>query len=310
MESRFEQRPVVFVTGCAAGLGRALVKQLYTTKRYRLVAGVRDAKSKEMLAQDFPPHVNFRIEVVDVTKKSDRELLVEKILREWKGIDILINNAAISYRSVTEHMDDDSEVHQMNVNYFGPMGLIRQFIPIMREQRSGKIINISSVSGLVAMPTMASYSASKHALEGASEALWYEMKPYGISVSIVQPGFIRSRSFEKIYFSRMAGLSRDIGGPYSDYYRFMGQFVEKLMLRSLSTPETIAEKILELIEKKSLPLWVPVTLDAILFYWMRKILPRSLFHRLMYRLLPHINEWGKKPYSRTIFGKPRDSHSF
>jgi len=90
---------------------------------------------------------------------------------------------------------------QMQTNYFGPLALIRDLLPSMREKGRGKIINVSSVSGMIAMPTMASYSASKHALKGASEALWYEMKPYGINVSLIQPGFIKSNSFHNVYFS-------------------------------------------------------------------------------------------------------------
>src|SRR5690606_8275736 len=120
---------------------------------------------------------------------------------KWDGVSILINNAGISYRAVVEHMNDKDEQLQMAVNYFGPVALIRLVLPFMREQGRGKIINISSVSGMLAMPTMASYSASKHALEGVSEALWYEAKPLGVNVSLIQPGFIRSKSFKNVYFT-------------------------------------------------------------------------------------------------------------
>jgi len=78
----------------------------------------------------------------------------------------LINNAGISYRGTVEHMDEASEMHQMNTNYLSPMALIRLALPYMRKRGRGKIINISSVSGMLAMPTMGSYSASKYALKG------------------------------------------------------------------------------------------------------------------------------------------------
>ena len=189
------------------------------------------------------------------------------------------------------HMDDDSEIHQLQTNYLGPLGLIRLVIPSMREKGRGKIINISSVSGMMAMPTMASYSASKHALEGATEALWYEMKPFGINVSLVQPGFIKSSSFQNVYMSKKAKLSSELDGPYSDFYSSMSPFVEKIMNRSTVGPDDIAQKILTIIKMQNPPLWIPVTPDAILFFYLRKILPRRLFHEIMYKLLPNSKNW-------------------
>src|SRR5690606_18684040 len=114
----------------------------------------------------------------------------------------------------------------------------------MRQQGRGKIINISSVSGMLAMPTMASYSASKDALEGASEALWYEAKPLGISVCLVQPGFIRSQSFLKVYSTSRADHSLEHKTAYHDYYEHMIPFVGRLMGASKATPQNVARKVL------------------------------------------------------------------
>ena len=82
------------------------------------------------------------------------------------------------------------------------MALVRAALPIMREQRAGKVINVSSVSGMLAMPTMGSYSASKHALEGATEALWYEARPFGITVNLAQLGFVNSDAFKRVVLSK------------------------------------------------------------------------------------------------------------
>jgi short-subunit dehydrogenase len=104
-----------------------------------------------------------------------------------------ISRPSASYRAVVEHMSEPEEQHQFDTNYFGAVGLIRLVLPYMREIGRGKIINVSSVSGMLAMPTMGSYSASKYALEGLSEALWYEVRPLGINVSLIQPGFVKSK---------------------------------------------------------------------------------------------------------------------
>lgn len=110
----------------------------------------------------------------------------------------------------------------------------------MRKKGRGKIINISSVSGMLAMPTMSSYSASKAALEGASEALWYEMRPFGIDVSLVQPGFIHSESFKNVRYTER-GLQSEAGSDeYSQFYNSMKPFITKLMgLSRTSAPPPV-----------------------------------------------------------------------
>ncbi|MBY0385019.1 SDR family oxidoreductase [bacterium] len=288
-----EKKPVVLVTGCSSGIGKSIAALLHQINQFRVIATVRSLSSSASLKKELPENGNFLIRELDITNHQQRESLIADIFHQWKSIDILINNAGISYRSVIEHMDDEAELKQLDVNYLSPLALIRLVVPSMREQGHGKIINISSVSGMVAMPTMASYSASKHALEGATEALWYELRPYGISVSLLQPGFVHSNSFERVYYSKKAALSRDLVGPYAEYYQNMEPFVRYLMNLSPSTPNGIAEKILKIINDKNPPLWISATPDADLFFWIRKILPRRLFHKLMYVFLPKSKEWGQ-----------------
>jgi short-subunit dehydrogenase len=218
--------------------------------------------------------------------------LVNEITVRWDGIDILINNAGIAYRSVIEQMNEHEELHQLKTNYLGPMALIRLILPTMREKGFGHIINISSVSGVMAMPTMGSYSASKHALEAATEALWYEMKPFGIQVSLVQPGFVHSDSYKNVYLSEKAKFTEKLGGPYADVYQFITPFIEKLMNLSPTTPEKIANKVLSICIHHNPKLWESATWDAVMFTVLKKILPRYLFHRIMFRFLPKSKAWG------------------
>lgn len=285
-------RPVILITGCSSGLGKALAEMFYDMEEYRVVITARTSSLPELNRQ-FRQSDRFLIRAMDITNEAQQKNVVTEIQEKWQGVDVLINNAGISYRSVIEHMDDHSEFHQLMTNYLGPMSLIRQVLPAMRGKGRGKIINISSVSGMVSMPTMASYSASKHALEGSSEALWYEVRPFGINVSLVQPGFVRSQSFEKVYFSKRARISHTIEGPYSDYYQFMSPFIRRLMNFSRSTPEKIAQKILKVIKTPNPPLWVPVTPDAAVFALLRKMLPRAIFHKLMMRFLPGTRVWAQ-----------------
>lgn len=294
LSKKASRKPVVLVTGTSSGIGLELAKKLYSMKQYRVVATSRERSLKNLTKHGLHENENFIHRALDVTSYANRRSLIQEIIDLWDGVDVLINNAGISYRAVVEHMSDEEEYHQMETNYLGAMSLIRLCLPKMRERLSGQIINVSSVSGLMAMPTMSSYSASKFALEGASEALWYELRPWNIKVSCIQPGFIRSDSFRNVYYSKKSSeCSIDRSDPYCQYYADMEPFVEKLMKSSLTDAEDIAKKILCMMKEKSPALRVPATLDARLFFWIRRLLPRSLYHRVLYRGLPGAKNWSK-----------------
>lgn len=286
-------KPVILITGCASGLGLAMAQLMQKQGIYRLVLTARE-KSLPKLKEFFTEGDSILLRALDVTSDAEREHLIKEIDALWGGVDVLINNAGISYRAVIEHMTEKDEQLQMATNYLGPMGLIRLVLPGMRERGRGKIINISSVSGMLAMPTMASYSASKHALEGASESLWYETRPFGITVSLIQPGFIHSNSFQNVYHSAMSEPSRNWDGPYSDIYNNMTPFVARLMNMSFTTPEKMARLTLKTIQTQNPPLWIPATWDATVFYYIRRIFPRRLLLPFLYFCLPHSRHWGRK----------------
>jgi short-subunit dehydrogenase len=230
---------------------------------------------------------------LDVTSAAEREAVHAAVEAQLGGIDVLINNAGISFRSVVEHATDAERLAQLDVNYLAPMALTRLFLPGMRAQQFGKIVNISSVGGMTAMPTMASYSASKFALEGASEALWYELKPWGIHVTLVQPGFVHSDGFLKVVLSEQGARSlADPGDPYHRHYFNMAALIEALMSLTFYEPSDVAETICDVIRANNPPLRVPGTLDARVFDLLRRALPRRLYNRLLYAALPRVWEWG------------------
>jgi hypothetical protein len=173
------------------------------------------------------------------------------------------------------------------------MELTRLALPHMRWQRWGRILNVSSVGGMMAMPTMSAYSASKWALEGMSEALWYEVKPWNIRVSLIEPGFINSEGFEKVRFTGLSSEGRmRSSDPYFTHYATMTAFIANIMGRTLATPDSVAKTVLRTLKRKHPPLRVPATLDAHLFALLRRLLPRRLYHAVLYRSLPGIRRWG------------------
>jgi hypothetical protein len=233
------------------------------------------------------------LRALDVTRNAERRSVVAEIDEALGGVDILINNAGLTFRSVHEHLHADEIDEQMAINFFGPMDLVRLVLPGMRRKRAGHVVNVSSVGGMMAMPTMGAYSASKFALEGASEALWYEMRPWNVYVTLVQPGFIRSEGFQRVRLSRDAAAHRGVDvDPYKAVYDSMTPFIETLMSWTTSTPDTVALRVLRTLERRNPPLRVSATLDARVFYMLRRLLPRRLYHAVLYRCLPRVSTWG------------------
>ncbi|AGH95355.1 SDR family NAD(P)-dependent oxidoreductase [Pseudobdellovibrio exovorus] len=296
MDNKQSKKPVVLVTGCGSGIGLALAEELYKRTEYRVVITAR-ASSLKMLHTKFIESDRFLIRLLDVIEEGNRTSLIKEIVTLWGGVNILINNAGVSYRAVVEHMSASEEQHQFATNYFGPVGLIKSVLPHMRQMGWGKIINVSSVSGMLAMPTMGAYSASKYAFEGLSEALWYEVKPLGINVSLIQPGFVHSQSFLKVKYSIQSEPNDDTEALYADYYKNMTPFIERLMKLSLTSPQDVALRILKVMKRKNPPLWIPATLDAMFFYYVRRFVPRFILLPLLFSILPNTRKWAKK-YTR------------
>lgn len=287
------EKPVVIITGCGSGIGYELAQNFYLQNEFNVVVTARK-KTLATLRDKLDETDRFILRELDITNNDNINSLVQEIVEKFGRVDVVINNAAVCYRAVIEHMDDESEMLQLKTNYLGPMALIRSVLAVMREQGNGNIINISSVSGMLAMPTMGSYSASKHALEGATESLWYEAKPFGIKVNLVQLGFVNSDSFKRVLYSKKAAISAALSGPHSDYYASMTPMIERLMNWSLSSSNRVAEQIIDLIKKPNNRLRVALTPDAIIFSILKKIIPSRFFNQLLYLLLPGSMKWGKQ----------------
>jgi short-subunit dehydrogenase len=283
--------PLVLVTGASSGLGLAIARALLR-RNYRLILTARETSLPRFGRHGIYPSENVWLRALDVTRAADRKAVVAEASARWGGVDVLINNAGISLRAVVEHVSDADRALQMDVNFIAPIELSRLVLPSMRKKRSGRILNISSVGGMMAMPTMSTYSASKFALEGASEALWYEVRPFGIYVTLLQPGFINSDSFRNVMFtgSSKAALGT-VHSAYHWHYHFMEGFIGRVARRAFATPDSVAAKVVRTIQLKQPPLRIPATFDATLFSLLRRLLPRSAYHWLLYRNLPGIRTW-------------------
>lgn len=170
---------VVFITGGTKGIGLAIARQLSTAGH--TVYGT-SRNPQQTAAQ------GIHLLPLDVTDDQAVTQTVRRIIDEAGKIDILINNAGYDLYGTAEDTTMEELHAQMDTNFYGAVRVIQAVLPHMRSQRSGKIINISSIGGLMSLPLNSAYAASKYALEGYSESLRYEMLPFDVYVSLVEPG--------------------------------------------------------------------------------------------------------------------------
>ena len=220
----------VLITGCSSGIGKRLLDE-FCGDKFRVIATARESKFEAFQSELRARNRDVIPYKLDVTDLENGTQVIRDIEANYGGVDILINNAGISYRTVVEEMSEPDEAIQMATNYIGPMHLIRMVLPGMRRKKSGHIINISSVGGMMAMPTMSAYSASKFAINGLTMSLADEYASKGILINCVAPGFIDidKTSTNHIETYRGEEISKDLAN--------------KVPLKRLGTPEEIARFI-------------------------------------------------------------------
>jgi NAD(P)-dependent dehydrogenase (short-subunit alcohol dehydrogenase family) len=177
------------ITGCSSGLGRALCERLLESGQ-RVVCTARKKRSLEELVHHYPGRATAL--TLDVTKPSAIEITVAAALEKAGPIDILVNNAGYGIVGALEEIDDLTIAKAFNANLYGAYRMIRATLPHMRKRGSGHILNISSMGGFVGGAGFGLYNATKFAMEGMSEALSQEVAPFGIKVTIVEPGPFRT----------------------------------------------------------------------------------------------------------------------
>ena len=181
--------PVWLITGCSAGLGRALA-ELIVARGWRAVVTARDAAQVRPIAEGAG---NRALALdLDVTRPDQIAAVVATARDKFGRVDVLVNNAGYGYQSTVEEGQEDEIRAQFDTNVFGLFAVTRAVLPIMRARRSGHIINVTSVAGLIGFPGSGYYAASKHAIEGWSDALRAEVQPLGIGVTCVEPGPFRT----------------------------------------------------------------------------------------------------------------------
>ena len=196
---------VVIVTGASSGIGEATARQ-FAREGAKVVLAARRVDRLQSLAQEIVAMgtgAEAFVVQADLSKLEDIQSLINQTLDKYGRIDVLVNNAGFGRLDWLEKLDPTKDIQsQFDVNVLGVIQTTRQALPVMIKQRSGHIINMCSMAGLVATPTYTIYAACKHAVHGFSEALRREVKPWGIDVSMVYPGGVTTE------FGQHAGIQR------------------------------------------------------------------------------------------------------
>ncbi|MBS2988289.1 SDR family oxidoreductase [Rhodococcus erythropolis] len=181
-------KKVWFVTGAGRGMG-VDIAQAALAGGHAVVATGRDA---DRVSAAIGEHDDLLVIALDITDEQAAYAAVDTAVARFGGIDVLVNNAGNFYAGFFEVVSPAQLRAQMETNFFGPINVTRAVLPVMRRQRGGHVVTVSSLAGLVGQEFCAAYAASKFALEGWMESLRFDVEPYGIGTTIVEPGFFRT----------------------------------------------------------------------------------------------------------------------
>jgi len=266
--------PTVLITGASSGIGRATVAAC-AARGWQVAATMRRPED----AGDLASLSGVIVLPLDVTSTESVESAVAAVVARFGRLDAVVNNAGYAVDGVFEGADDATILRQFETNVFGLMRVTRAAIPVMRRQGSGTLVQVSSMGGRVTFPLYSIYHATKWAVEGFSESLAFELRPFGIRMRLVEPGAIRTDFY---------GRSREpIAAPAGAGYDDLAKRCEGISLsggrEGSCGPEVVAGTIVRAIADRGWRLRYPVAPPAPMLMALRKILPEAWFLQLIRR---------------------------
>lgn len=240
-----KDKKTVLVTGCSSGIGYATCL-MFARNNFATYGSVRDLSKAERI-QEITNKEKLPLKIIrlDVNEDESIRIAIQKIIFDSGGIDILINNAGYGMFGPIEEISIKEIKEQFETNFFGTIRLIKAIVPIMRKQRNGTIVNISSMVGRFGVPLNAAYVSSKFALEGLSESISFELEEFGIKVILVEPGVIQTD-----FFHNLKVRGNDTKSPY---YKLMDKriaFLKAAMKNSVSSSDQVANTILHAVNSR------------------------------------------------------------
>ncbi|WP_435113457.1 SDR family oxidoreductase [Nocardiopsis synnemataformans] len=248
---------VIFVTGAGRGLGTDIVHQALDAGHQVVATGRRPRDVEETLGG---PQENLLVTRLDITDLEQAEAAAQAAVDRFGRIDVLVNNAGLFYAGFFEEISPAQFRQQIETNVFGTMNVTRAVLPVMRRQRGGHVITLSSVAGLVGQEFVAAYCASKFAVEGWMESLRFDLAPFGIDTTIVDPGFFRTELLVEGSSTIWPELSID---DYAERTAETIQVWKGMNGRQSGDPARLARALVTIAEQEQPPLRFVAGADAI-----------------------------------------------
>lgn len=263
---------VILITGCSSGLGRALAERL--SQKYTVYGSMR---RPEKLKGQRLPFIPIRL---DVLERESIEEAMETIEKREGRIDVLINNAGIMLMGLFEDVSEKELREIFETNFFGLTNVTKAALPLLDRSKRAKIVNISSTSGVMPMPALSAYAASKWAVEGFSESLRFELKSRNIAVLLIEPGLIRTELLDENFNVRMDDDSK--GAPIM---RTLLHKWNTLDPSKFLDPKKVAELIEKRIEQKNPKFRTLISSLSYLKLFIKRAFPHSLYEKIVLRAL-------------------------
>ncbi|MFN8347958.1 MAG: SDR family oxidoreductase [Spirosomataceae bacterium] len=260
-------KKTVLITGTSSGIGKVTAK--YFAARGWNVAATMRAPQKETELNTLP---GIRLYALDVTDTQSIQNAINNLLTDFGSIDVIVNNAGYGAVGIFEKATPEQVQKQFDTNVFGVMNVVREILPYFRKKRSGTIINVTSMGGLITFPLYSVYHGTKWAVEGWSESLSFELRPLGIKVKTVEPGAIKTD-----FYDRSMDLFQNPTITDYDTYEHIAFTNSQKAGKDAPGPEVVAKAIFTAATDDDFKLRYPVGGQSPLLLMLRRLMPLSWF---------------------------------
>ncbi|MDP9290535.1 MAG: SDR family NAD(P)-dependent oxidoreductase [Thermoproteota archaeon] len=278
-----ERSSVAVVTGSSSGIGLE-TSLLLARSGFHTYATVRNIDKAQQLVDIVKKEKNelpLEILPLDITDDNSVKSTIDKIVNESGRIDVVVNNAGYGLIGALEDIPMQEMKAHFDTNLFGAIRVMQNVLPIMRKQRSGTIVNISSMGGRIAFPLSSTYSGTKFALEGVTDSLGYEVEQFGIKVILIEPGVVRTnfaKSMKKI------GKTSNPNSPYAKLVEIREATRKERLESSSNTPDEVAKVVLKAITSPNPDARYVVGVDAASLLESKNTMTDTEFKKLMMRI--------------------------
>ena len=261
----------VLITGTSSGIGKESVL-LFQKKGWNVAAGMRSLERETVLTK-LP---NVKCFELDIRDRNSCEKFIKDAMNEFGYFDVLVNNAGIYSNMPLEIISEREASEILNTNLIGTAHMIKAALPFLRSRKKGVIVNVSSVAGRTAFPYQSFYHASKWALEGMSESLFYELKHTGVKIKLVEPGMVKTSLYRNMINPADMDMPEEYSKSFKAWYKFLNAKYEKGY-----PPERDAETILKAATDRSSRLRYTTDFTTRYTLFLRRVLPERIFMKLI-----------------------------